>query len=69
MQSASAIPAPKTDERCDDIKFADRESCPGKTEDAKGDPRDDECVPRNRGHIDDCPDPDEVTEPVNPPSK
>ena len=72
MQSASAVPAPKTDPGCDDPKFPDRTSCPGKSEDAAGDPRDDDCTPRNRGHIDDCEalvDEEDVNDPVNPPPK
>ena len=71
IQSAAAVPAPKTDPGCDDPKFAERESCPGKSEEAESDKRDDECTPRNRGHIDDCEalveDDEDVTDPVNPP--
>ena len=63
MQSASADPTPKrtitTETRCDDPKFADRESCPGKSEEASGGDRDDEtettCVARNAGQAKDCP--------------
>jgi hypothetical protein len=36
IQSASAVAEPKTREGCSDPKFADRESCPGKSEDASG---------------------------------
>ena len=61
--SASADPAPKQDESCSDEKFEDRDSCPGKSEDAKGNDRDDECTARNRGQADeDCDD-----DIVNPP--
>jgi hypothetical protein len=49
QQQASAVPAPKTVERCDDPKFADRTSCPGESEDARGNDRDDECIARNNG--------------------
>jgi hypothetical protein len=49
IQSVSADPAPKTVERCDDPKFAERESCPGESEDARGNDRDDECIARNNG--------------------
>jgi hypothetical protein len=69
IQSASAVPAPKTDPGCSDPKFADRDSCPGKSEEAEGGERDDECTPRNRGHIDDCEalvGEDDTTDPVNP---
>jgi hypothetical protein len=55
--SASADPAPKQDESCSDEKFSDRVSCPGKSEDAKGNDREDECTARNRGQADeDCED-------------
>ena len=65
MQSASAVPAPKTVQGCDDPKFADRPSCPGKSEDAASDKRDDECVARNPGQAkqNEC----EETDIVNPP--
>ena len=68
MQSASAVPAPKTveEKRCSDEKFADRESCPGKSEEATGNDREDieTCVARNRGQAqqNDC----EETDIVNP---
>ncbi len=63
IQSAAADPTPKrvitTETRCDDPKFADRESCPGKSEEASGGDRDDEtettCVARNQGQAKDCP--------------
>lgn len=59
IQSASADAIPKTVEtsRCDDPKFADRESCPGKSEEAEGNDRDDEniCVARNAGQAKNCP--------------
>ena len=52
MNSAVADPAPKQDPSCSDPKFADRDSCPGKSEDASGGDRDDECTARNRGQAD-----------------
>lgn len=52
MNSAAADPAPKQDPSCSDPKFADRDSCPGKSEDASGGERDDECTARNRGQAD-----------------
>ena len=55
ISSASAVAVPKTDERCDDPRFADRESCPGKSEDAEGGDRDDLCVARNAGQAKNCP--------------
>jgi hypothetical protein len=72
IQAASADPAPKTVEttRCDDPKFQDKpqfaESCPGESEDATGDPRDDEdvCVARNNGQAKNCE--GEVIDIVNP---
>jgi hypothetical protein len=71
QQQASAVPAPKTEEvqKCSDPKFADRESCPGKSEDASGGDRDDinECTPRNPGQAKNCPTDSTVTDPVNPP--
>ena len=62
-QSASADAPPKTavttETRCDDPKFADRESCPGKSEEATGGDRDDEtetiCEARNEGQAKNCP--------------
>ena len=58
IQSASAVATPKTEEvnRCNDPKFADRESCPGKSEDSGAD-RDDEniCFARNEGQAKNCP--------------
>lgn len=66
IQSASAVPAPKTDDRCSDPKFADRDSCPGKSEDAKGNDRDDECIARNNGQAKQFPECDDGV--VNPPS-
>jgi hypothetical protein len=67
IQSASAVPAPKTEERCDDPKFADRESCPGNSEDAASDKRDDNCIARNPGQAKNCP--DGATDVVNPPNR
>jgi hypothetical protein len=56
---ASAIPAEKqvNTTNCDDPKFADRPSCPGKSEDASGGDRDDTttCTARNNGQAKDCP--------------
>ncbi len=77
MQSASAVPAPKTETKCDEAKFEGTRhefECPGKSEAAEGDPRDEDCTPRNRGHIDECEaivdeDDGDVNEPVNPPPK
>jgi hypothetical protein len=69
IQAASAVPAEKRVEttKCDDPKFADRESCPGKSEDAASDIRDDEnvCVARNNGQAKDCPEGSEIVI-VNP---
>jgi hypothetical protein len=63
VEPASADPAPKQDPSCSDPKFEDRDSCPGKSEDAEGNDRDDECTARNRGQSDeDCDD-----DIVNPP--
>ena len=64
ITQASADPAPKTVQGCDDPKFADRPSCPGKSEDASGGDRDDTCVARNNGQAkqNDC----EETDIVNP---
>jgi hypothetical protein len=64
IQAASADPAPKTVQGCDDPKFADRPSCPGKSEDASGGDRDDVCVARNNGQAkqNNC----EETDIVNP---
>jgi hypothetical protein len=60
---ASADPAPKEDPSCSDPKFEDRDSCPGKSEEAEGNDRDDECTARNRGQAsEDCDD-----DVVNPP--
>ena len=65
QQQASAVPAPKTEEKCSDLKFAERESCPGKSEDAKGNDREDLCIARNPGQAKNCEGgADEV---VNPP--
>ncbi len=64
LQSAAADPAPKTADRCSDPKFADRDSCPGKSEDAESDKRDDECIARNRGQAIQNPDCDDGV--VNP---
>ena len=55
MQSASADPTPKTEPACSDPKFADRESCPGKSEEASGGDREDVCVARNAGQAKNCP--------------
>jgi hypothetical protein len=64
IQSASAVATPKTQEtsRCSDPKFADRESCPGKSEEASGGDREDEniCVSRNAGQAKNCPPDSEV---------
>ena len=68
IQSASAVPAPKTEERCSEEKFAHLESCPGKSEDASGGDRDDECIARNPGQAKNCPE-GEADEVVNPPNK
>ena len=65
-QSAYAKAPPKTtvteETRCDDPRFADRESCPGASEDSQGqagDTRDDEttvtCEARNPGQAKNCP--------------
>jgi hypothetical protein len=66
QQQASADPAPKTVERCSEEKFAERTSCPGESEDARGNPGDrtDECIARNNGQAkqNDC----EETAIVNP---
>jgi hypothetical protein len=64
IQQASADPAPKEQTTCSDEKFSDLPSCPGKSEDAKGNDRDDDCQARNRGQaaLLDCND----IEPVNP---
>jgi hypothetical protein len=63
-QQASADPAPKEQTKCSDPKFDELSSCPGKSEDAKGNDRDDDCQARNRGQAKllDCND----IEPVNP---
>ncbi len=53
MNSAFADPAPKQDPSCSDPKFADRDSCPGQSEEASGGDRDDTCTARNRGQSDD----------------
>jgi hypothetical protein len=53
VNSVSADPAPKQDPSCSDPKFAERDSCPGKSEEASGGDRDDECTARNRGQSDD----------------
>jgi hypothetical protein len=59
IQSAAAVATPKTEEvdRCSDPKFADRESCPGKSEDASGGDREDKniCFARNEGQAKNCP--------------
>jgi hypothetical protein len=52
IQSAAAVPAPKTVEQCSEDKFQDRETCPGKSADSggrAGDERDNECIARNNG--------------------
>jgi hypothetical protein len=67
IQSAAADPAPKTVERCSDPKFAERTSCPGNSEDAASDKRDDQCIARNPGQAKNCP--DGATDTVNPPNK
>ena len=60
ISSAGAVAIPKTEERCDDPRFADRESCPGKSEEAEGGDRDDVCVARNAGQAKNCPPGSEV---------
>jgi hypothetical protein len=64
IQSASADAVPKTREEtgCNDPKFADRESCPGKSEEAQGGDREDEniCFARNEGQAKNCPPGSEV---------
>jgi hypothetical protein len=65
IQSASAIPADKqvNESHCNDPdhpQFADRESCPGESENSAGvagDERQDEnvCTARNNGQAKDCP--------------
>ena len=55
IQSASAVAEPKTREGCSDPKFADRESCPGKSEEASGGDREDVCFARNEGQAKNCP--------------
>ena len=55
IQSASAVATPKTEQRCNDPKFADRESCPGKSEEAQGGDREDVCFARNAGQAKNCP--------------
>ena len=63
VSQVDAVPAPKQDPSCSDPKFADRDSCPGKSEEASGGDRDDECTARNRGQADEgCND-----DVVNPP--
>lgn len=66
----NADPAPKQDveDKCSDPKFADRESCPGASEDARSNHREDvqTCTPRNPGQAKDCPDGSEIQDPVNP---
>jgi hypothetical protein len=52
VSQVNAVPAPKQDPSCSDPKFADRDSCPGKSEDATGGGRDDECTARNKGQSD-----------------
>jgi hypothetical protein len=64
MSSAYADPAPKEDPSCSDPKFADRDSCPGNSEEAEGNDRDDNCIARNKGQS--SPDCDDGT--VNPPN-
>ena len=74
ISSAAAVPAEKQDieERCSDPKFADRESCPGRSEEASGGDREDietvTCTPRNPGQAKDCPEGSVITT-VNPPNK
>jgi hypothetical protein len=78
ISAAYAIPAPPTDidetTNCSDPRFADRESCPGNSENAPGKgvaEREDEttvtCEARNPGQAKDCPEGSEITT-VNPPS-
>jgi hypothetical protein len=66
IQSASADPVPKTREQtttnCSDPRFADRPSCPGKSEESSGEAgeeREDEttttCFARNEGQAKNCP--------------
>jgi hypothetical protein len=76
ITAAYAVPAPKTDidetTSCSDPRFADRESCPGRSEDAGGagvEEREDEvtvtCEARNPGQAKDCPEGSTITT-VNP---
>jgi hypothetical protein len=76
ISAAYAVPAPKTDvdetSNCSDERFADRESCPGRSEDAGGagvEEREDEitvtCEARNPGQAKDCPEGSTITT-VNP---
>ena len=63
--NVNAEPTPKTtvSEKCSDPKFADRASCPGNSEDAGGNDREDivECDARNPGQAKNCPEDSEVT--------
>jgi hypothetical protein len=62
VKPVSADPAPKQDESCSDDKFSDLDSCPGNSENAKGNDRDDDCTARNKGQSD-----EDCTDTVNPP--
>jgi hypothetical protein len=64
QQQASADPAPKEQTKCSDPKFDTLSSCPGKSEEASGGDRDDDCQARNKGQAKllDC---DDIA-PVNP---
>jgi hypothetical protein len=73
ISSAAAVPAPKQDveDRCNDPRFADRESCPGRSEEAGGGGVEDRedietCTPRNPGQAKDCPEGSIIQDPVNP---
>jgi hypothetical protein len=72
VPTASADPAPKTEENCtQDTGGGERESdgeCPGKSNENNKN-KDEECTPRNRGHEDDCAGAEVIEDPVNPPDK
>ncbi len=63
--NANADPVPKTTvtKKCSDPKFADRESCPGKSDNAKGNDKYDEVTfeARNPGQAKNCPEGTDVT--------
>ena len=73
IQSASAVrfEEPFVEEkRCSEDKFQERETCPGKSADAQGNPGDREnietCTARNHGQEKNCPD-GEADVVINPP--